>query len=360
MKKIMAKVSEWLDQGKDVVMATIIADSGSVPRGAGARMAITDNGVFVGTIGGGAVEYKVQQMGSDALKNKKSQIKSFVLTPNDKEDLGMVCGGDVTVYIQYISALDTNARELFAYGAELFSKHTDSWLVTGVNDAADWNMTIATAEAITGSPLPEGLQEKILASNRGMRIEIADRKYYCEPLTKAERVYVFGGGHVSQELVPLLSHLDFSCFVFDNLPKFACRELFPSADGVILGDFENISASVNITAKDFVVIMTRGHRLDLTVQAQALRLKPRYIGVIGSRKKIAVVSQKLQEMGFSQEEIETVYTPIGLAINADTPAEIAVSIAAELIMIRAGKRNLGTLRRTDAEHLGHIPACCSG
>ena len=270
----MTAVLEWLCQGENVILATIIADSGSTPRGAGARMAMISDETFIGTIGGGAVEYKVQQLALAALKDKKSQIKSFVLSPNEKEDLGMVCGGNVTVYIQYISALNENARNLFAHGIGLFSQNVDSWLVTDITDEADWHMSIHTSD---------DTREKELFTNRGVQVEISGRKYYSEPLTKAGRAYVFGGGHVSQELVPLLSHLGFSCFVFDNLPKFADKKLFPAADGVILCDFDDIAASIDITEKDYVIIMTRGHAFDLAVQAQTLRRSPCYIGVIGSR-----------------------------------------------------------------------------
>jgi len=336
VKKLMKVVSEWLGRGENVIIATIIADSGSTPRGAGARMAMISDGSFVGTVGGGAVEYKIQQMALEAFRYKKSLIKSFILSPNEKEDLGMVCGGNVTVYIQYISICDENAHSLFTYGSGLFSQNVDSWLVTDITDETDWRMSIYTANLTVGSSLPDNARENGLLTNCGLQIEISGRKYYSEPLTKAGRIYVFGGGHVSQELAPLLSHLGFSCFVFDNLPKFANKEFFPAADGVIVGDFDDISASVDITEKDYVVIMTRGHSSDFTVQAQALRRSPRYIGVIGSRAKIAAVSKKLLEQGFSQEEIDSVHTPIGIDIKAETPAEIAVSIAAELIMVRAG------------------------
>jgi xanthine dehydrogenase accessory factor len=316
VKKLMKTVSEWLAQGENVILATIIADSGSTPRGAGARMAMIGDGSLVGTIGGGAVEYKVQRMALEALRDKKSLIKSFILSPNEKEDLGMVCGGNVTVYVQFISAGDENARVLFAHGGELFSQNVDSWLVTEITDESDWRMSIRAAPPA--------------------QAESPGTKRYSEPLTTAGKVYVFGGGHVSQELVPLLAHLGFSCVVFDSLPKFADKALFSTAADVVLGDFDDISASVGITEKDYVVVLTRGHSFDLTVQAQALKRRPRYIGVIGSRAKTAIVSKKLREQGFSQEEIDSVHTPIGIDIKADTPAEIAVSIAAELIMTRAG------------------------
>ena len=336
MKNIIINISEWLNRGEDIILASIIDDSGSTPRKAGARMAIKGSGDFIGTIGGGAVEYKVQQMAAEAFTNKKSLIKPFVLSTDDKENLGMICGGNVTVFIQYISSLDARMRELFAFGADLFSQNTDSWLVTDITDEANWYMTILTEKAQIGDPLPEKVPEQIFAENRSVQIESAGRKYHSEPLTRAERVYIFGGGHISQELVPLLSHVGFSCFVYDNLPEFADKGLFPSAQGVILGDFDNITEYVDITERDYVVVVTRGHRFDSSVQAQALRLKPRYLGVIGSRTKIAAVSKQLIDMGFSREEIETVHAPIGIAIRAVTPAEIAVSIAAELIMIRAG------------------------
>ena len=334
MKELMAAVSQMLAQGENVILATIIADSGSTPRGAGARMAIFSDGGFTGTVGGGALEYKIQQMAPELFMDKKSLIKSFTLSPNEKEDLGMICGGSVTVYIQYISANDEKTRNLFAYGSSLFTQNLDSWLVTDITDETDWNMSIHIMDA-NGGDMPHDMQEKGLFSYRGIQVEISGKKYYSEPLTKAGRTYVFGGGHVSQELVPLLSHLGFSCFVFDSLPKFASKELFPAAEGLIVGNFDDIAASIDITGKDNIVIMTRGHVFDSAVQAQALRRKPRYIGVIGSRSKIAAVSKKLREQGFSQEEIDTVHTPIGIDIKADTPAEIAVSIAAELIKVRA-------------------------
>ncbi|MCL2147687.1 MAG: XdhC family protein, partial [Synergistaceae bacterium] len=178
MEKLMKTVLEWLTGGENVILATIIADSGSTPRGAGARMAVISDSSFTGTIGGGAIEYKAQQMALEALKDKKSLIKSFILSPNEKEDLGMVCGGNVTVYIQYISALDENARNLFAYGANLFSQNVDSWLVTDITDATDWRMTICTSDSQIGDSLPDDAREKGLFTNRGIQVEISGRVYY--------------------------------------------------------------------------------------------------------------------------------------------------------------------------------------
>jgi len=228
MKKLLSSVLQWLNKGENVVLATIIADSGSTPRGAGARMAIISDGSFTGTIGGGPLEYNVQQMALDTLASPalpmgpESRSKSFFLHPNDKEDLGMLCGGKVTVYIQYISCADEKTGKLFEFALELFSQNIDSWIVTDITDEAEWRMGIFTRGSINQSDLREltpdelAAHEKELFKNGGVQVRIAGRKYYSEPLTRAGKVYVFGGGHVAQELVPLLSHLDFKCVLFDN------------------------------------------------------------------------------------------------------------------------------------------------
>ncbi|MDL2294392.1 XdhC family protein [Ruminococcaceae bacterium OttesenSCG-928-D13] len=148
--------------------------------------------------------------------------------------------------------------------------------------------------------------------------------------------WCLGGGHVSQELVPLLSRVGFRCVVFDDRPEFTTEALFPDAVARITGDFENIAASLEIGPGDYVTVMTRGHSYDLEVQRQVLARPSAYVGVIGSRSKIAAVNKRLLEAGVPQREIDRVHTPIGLPIKAQTPAEIAVSIAAEMILIRAG------------------------
>jgi xanthine dehydrogenase accessory factor len=331
MKKLMSTLLNWLNKGEDAALVTIIGDYGSAPRGTGARMAIIGDGSFTGTIGGGAVEYRIQQTAQEVLMNKKSRIMMFDLSSHDKEGLGMVCGGKVTVYIQYISALDGHVRNLLKFGISLFEQNIDSWLVTDITDGSDGCMNIYKA----GS----GAVSMELLANRAVQVEIGGKRYYSEPLTVTGRVYIFGGGHISQELVPLLSRLEFCCHVFDDLPEFADAARFPDAERVIMGDFDDISVYIDITAKDYIVIVTRGHKHDYSVLTQVLPLTPYYIGAIGSLTKKDNVSKQLLEAGFLPKDIDRIHTPIGLPIHSETPVEIAVSIAAELILVRARKND---------------------
>ena len=144
------------------------------------------------------------------------------------------------------------------------------------------------------------------------------------------------GGHVSRALVPVLSSVGFRPVVYDDRPEFADPALFPAAEGVLCGDFTDLARQVTVTADDYVVVMTRGHQADYEVITQVLRSGARYLGCIGSKRKLALCRDRLLQAGFTPEEYARLHAPIGLAIGAQTPEEIAVSVAAEMIAVRAG------------------------
>ena len=159
--------------------------------------------------------------------------------------------------------------------------------------------------------------------------------YYCEILIRSGRVYIFGGGHVAQALVPALSAVGFRCVILEDREDFCLPELFPGVEETMLVDNNHIEDYLTITPDDYICIMTRGHKDDMICEAYAMKTPACYIGVIGSKKKVASVNAKLMAMGFSEENLSRITTPIGLDIMAETPAEIAVSITAQLIHERA-------------------------
>lgn len=331
---------EQIVAGQSVVLASVIASSGSTPRGAGARMLVCADGESFGTIGGGAIEYKSQQLAREVIKSKQSFVKGFFLSSNDVADLGMICGGDVIVYFQYFAGGDEKNIKLLQGIMDLFERNANSWLITDVTDEIDWGLgvyvegegIISNMEINAGDILP-------LLDTKSVWKEEKGKRYYIEPLVRAGRVCVFGGGHVAQELVPVLAHIGFRCVVMDDRPEFTGEKVFPQAETTYLGDFNDIGASLQIDASDYVLIMTRGHKNNYSVLVQALRTEAYYIGMIGSKSKVAAIFEKLQkEEGFTRDELSRIYTPIGLNIKAETPAEIAISIAAQLIEVRADKK----------------------
>ena len=331
MKSLFSTVQQTINRQQDCMLCTIIAGSGSTPRGAGAKMAVFADGTSIGTIGGGALEYRSQQMARESVRNKQTYTTEFKLHPNQVADLGMVCGGDVEVYFQYIDSQDPQTAPLLQQILQALDQNADSWLITQITDTGSWasQTQLADRKLLSQMGFPSPL------TNKTAIVTYEGRKYYAEPLQTAGRVYIFGGGHISKSLVPVLYPLGFRCVVVDDKAEFADKARFPLAEETIQASFTDFSQAVKITPADYVVIMTRGHANDYEVLVQALKTEACYIGLIGSRRKLGTTREKLLAAGFTDDDFNRVHAPIGLTIKAVTPEEIAISIAGELILVRA-------------------------
>lgn len=336
MKKMFELLSQTLGSGCDAVLVTVVASSGSTPRGAGARMLVTNAGRIYGTIGGGAVEYRAEQVAGEVLAARSSRMESFVLRKNEVQDLGMVCGGDVTVYFHYLAADDTSVLTVAQAASELFQVGETSWLVTGLFPGGGLSL-YGTKRGLIGPDVPVAVLEQ--AGPVPKQVEADEKAWYVEPLLRGGVVYIFGGGHVAQALVPALTVVDFRCQVVEDREEFCRPALFPGVEKTHLLQPQDFEGALSIGPEDYVCIMTRGHKDDMTCEAFALHTPARYIGVIGSRKKTAAVNAQLRAQGFTDDDFSRVMTPIGLSIGAQTPAEIAVSITAQLIQIRAADKD---------------------
>lgn len=332
MRKIFSELLNEMDEGRDTMLVTVVGDRGSAPRGAGAAMLVGEKGRIVGTVGGGAVEYASEGIAKTLLAEKKSGVHDFALRPNKKEDLGMHCGGDVTLLFEYVPADDLRWSFLAGAVCDRIEAKREGWLIRPLDGGVP--SLYGKEGLLCGDALPEET-----ASALCVRSAVLTKEYASEPLPQYGRVVIFGGGHIAQSLVPLLGAVDFRCVVLDSRADYAKPELFPGAEEVICCDYERISDFVTLTGEDYAVVMTNGHEFDLTVEEQVLRLPHAYLGVVGSRGKIAFVNKTLTERGIDPALLETVHTPIGLSIRAVTPAEIAVSILAELILCRAEARD---------------------
>ena len=327
MKELFSQIKDHLMAKAPLVLVTVTESSGSVPRGAGARMLVGKGHGgratrLWGTVGGGLPEHlAIEEAGKLLYETKPSPLaltKKYVLHPNEAASLGIVCGGEISVFFRVMDAGEDGLLQLIDKGLSFIENGSPALFVMETSETAPY----PALDIIAGNSLPASLE-----------------KPFCAPLLSGGFVYVFGGGHVSQELIPLLARLDFRCVVFDDREEFAAKDIFPQAEKTILGDFARIEKHVTLGAEDYVVVITRGHQWDLEAFAFALASPAAYIGVIGSKTKHAFVQAKLRERGFTDAAIHAprVHAPIGIDIKSETPAEIAVSIAAELILVRNEK-----------------------
>ena len=339
MKDLLSKLAQKFQDRDAAVLATVIQSSGSTPRGAGARMAVFSDGACFGTIGGGSVEFEAQKLAGEYLKSGGSGIKDFYLHPNEAADLGMICGGDVTVHFQYLVP-SAELTDFIGHTLGLCESGEEAWLVTALDGRDRWAMATADGEGRIlerygdfPAPAPD---PGLLGPRCGMDTA-GGLRLFVQPLKVSGQVYLFGGGHVSQQLLPFLDMVFFPCIVVDDSDAFANAERFPLAREIVIGGFEGIFEKIRPGADDYIVIITRGHVSDYTVLARALKTEARYIGMIGSRKKNDAVFQKLiLEDGFTMADLRRIHAPIGLPLGGETPEEIALSIAAQLVQVRAG------------------------
>lgn len=330
MRNMLKTIENRLSKGEELVLVTVIAASGATPRGAGARMLVGKDGRICGTIGGGAVEYRSEQIAGQVLKAKSSRGHDFSLTKDDVQNLGMICGGACQVFFHYLPAGDTAAITLAREAEARFREGLDLWLISD----------IAAGGALSLADTSNEVLRKHL-TRHPHRVQEEGTDLYVEQINTSGKVFIFGGGHVAQELVPVLSHVGFRCVVMDDREEFTASKLFPGAEAVIQGDFRHIGDYCTIGSEDYVCVMTRGHAYDTVVQAQVLKCRPCYCGVIGSKSKAAGVRKTLkEEYGLKDQELDLVTTPIGLDIKGETPAEIAISIAAQMIRHRAERNGL--------------------
>lgn len=230
---------------------------------------------------------------------------------------------------------------------------------------------LVTVGGVTGSLGPPALDSAAAEAGRAALAESRPRSevvtlggvehtLYVEPHQPAGEMVIVGAGHIAQPLSRLGASLGYRVVVMDDRPEFATRERFPEADRIVRADFSRPFDAVEITPRTHLVLVTRGHRYDYQALREVLRMevRPAYIGMVGSRRRVRAAFEQLTRDGVAVELLSAVRAPIGLDIGAETPEEIAVSIAAELVLARRGgtgaplaerERVVGRLVRPDRE-----------
>jgi xanthine dehydrogenase accessory factor len=256
-EEVFSAVVGALERGEAAALVTIVATRGSTPQRVGAKMLVFADGRVVGTIGGGCYENEAFWKAREAITARKPQLVHYELADDVAEANGLICGGQMDVYI--------------------------------------------------------------------------------EPIEPSAELYIVGAGHIGHHLARLAGEAGFRVHVLDDREKFANRERFPHAVEVVVDDIPTWLRSTSMPAHAYAVIVTRGHVNDLEALRALAPRQLRYLGLIGSRAKIARLYEVLLSEGVPAEQLQRIYAPIGLQIGAVTPPEIAVSILAELIAVKYGR-----------------------
>ena len=303
-----------LAAGRSVGLATLLATRGSMPRHEGARMAVLASGAQVGTVGGGAIERLATERADAARRGGAAGLEWVTSGASD-----MACGGDALLAVRALTARDLP-------------------VLLALQDALARDESVTVEERWADASAPELL----LASAERAPGPTWDAvgATYREPVCAPSRLHVFGAGHVGAALVGLAAQVGFEVRVYDDRPELARGASLSAAASVACGPFDELAAAAQIGPRDSVVVLTHGHARDEAVLLAVLTrdVRPAYVGCIGSRRKAALTRERLAAAGVLRERADAVHLPIGEAIGAVTPSEIAVSIVAQLVRCRAERR----------------------
>lgn len=332
---VFEKAASVLETGANVALVTVIATVGSTPGKVGYKMlAWAEGPQTFGTVGGGLVEAEMIEQAGRMLSAPSSRTFRFDLGETADDAKG-ICGGSVELLIE---TFDAGALPVFRDLAKAVDGDEAAVLVSTISsDGLPRKMLIresAMAEAEYSSQIAAAVKEVVAGRHHAVRVSADDIDAFIEGLSSPPTVVLFGAGHLAYHIARSASTVHFRVTVYDDRGEYACAERFPDADGIVVADFGSVVDNTRIDDHSYVVIVTRGHKCDEIVLEQVLGTGATYIGMIGSRRKTQTILDKLRQKGFSEDALGRVYSPVGLAIGAVTPEEIALSIVCELVKIR--------------------------
>ncbi len=366
MNDVFAEILRLNQQGRRAALCTIISSKGSLPMSGKAKMLVGEDGTMVGTVGGGCLEADVWAEAQRVLKKDISKIASFILTEQHAGESGLNCGGKVEIFIEPV--VPARVEAVFEEIARIRAQGEKGAIATVISSRIppamkDKAKLVLRADGTVVGRLGEGgfiedhvrqkaedvMREDYLTV---LQFEVGEDEaqrwglergdtldVFVEPIVAIPTLYLFGGGHVSLQIAKIATMVGFKTVVIDDRPAFANKERFPMADATLVEDLTTVFERLNIDDQSYIVAVTRGHQHDEPVIEQAIRTNARYIGMIGSKRKITRMWKKLIERGAHRERLAQVHAPIGLEIGADTPEEIAVSIVAQMIQARRGPKD---------------------
>lgn len=344
MRDLMIRLMEDLNQGAFRILCQVVETRGSTPQKAGAYMLVAHDGTQWGTLGGGCVENEVKSRSLMRLEPNQTQIHRYVLDHDYAWADGLICGGRMVIVSQHIASTS-------------LSNYCKTWVELDQSGFGFREAIVLTAN----DDLQTSVGQRVLVDHKGQLAESwptdcseALLKFIAEASVTTQKPFtgnglsiiqwpaqiqllIVGAGHVGQAVAELASRSGFDVAVVDDRPEFANHERFPYASRLFVGPFQQTLSSIEVTARTFALIVTRGHGHDQEALGMLADTPAAYVGLIGSRRKIRMIVESLKEAGVSDAGLNRVRAPIGLPIGSQSVFEIAVSVVAELI----AWRNLG-------------------
>ncbi len=351
MNNIYLRVLAEYSTNASVALATVTGSSGSTPQKGGSSALFNESGLISGTVGGGVVEGRLQKIACEAIKLKHSAYFSFDLSGDISNKEEAICGGKVTVLVD---ANLQNSIGIFNQMQLSLANQIPGVLVTMVNRFSEEIVLVnrywitEKSDAVLPPDLHTRIKEEadkmILEAKphdfRELSLSLPDEEpsslFFLEAVLPLPKLIIAGAGHIGRSLAHLGKLLDFEVTVIDDRAEYANHSNIPDASHIIVGDIGVTMDSVPKDSNTYVVIVSRGHKDDAQALKPCVGKGLAYIGMIGSKTKVEAMRRDFIENGWASDvQWKQVNAPVGLPIGSQTVAEIAVSIAAQLVLFRS-------------------------
>lgn len=346
MREIWNDVEKWRLGGKTATLATVVNVSGSSLRPAGSKMAISSAGEISGSVTGGCVEGAVFEEAQKVVKSGTPRLVSYGVTDAQAWEVGLSCGGAVRIFVEDMTSAPwktilSSLRECIPNNslAALITVITGRGLGSKMLVYRDGSQVgslgdeILNADALSKMPSDWASHdpfEMTLPTNAG------DVTVFVDFIVPLPRLVIVGASHIAIPLVSLAKALDYRTIVVDARSAFATRERFPHTDELIVGWPSDALSKIRLDAATCVVCLSHDDKQDVAALLEALKSEARYIGVLGSKVTQSKRIEALREEGVDEKQFQRIHGPVGLKIGARQPAEIAVSIMAEIVATQHG------------------------
>jgi xanthine dehydrogenase accessory factor len=333
-----------------VVQATLVSASGSSSKKIGAKMLVGASGRLLGGVTiGGCVDAQVIEAGDELIARGGGRLLDISLDDDEAWEIGLTCGGTVEVMLQRIAPGDAADPTISAYAAVRDALANDRAVVVATPIAGsqgaltldeNGSSTGSLGDAATDAAVRAIATDVLRTGSRDATVMTADgdRRIFFDRFAPPTTLVIVGAGQIAMSLTAFARELGMRTIVVDGRDRYATRDRFPFADSIRVGMPSEIVAGIAPSKRVAVILVSHDYKYELPVLRQLLRAPVGYLGMLGSKKRGAAVRELLQEEGFTDDELARIRTPIGLDLGGKSSAEVALSILAEVVAVRSGKR----------------------
>jgi xanthine dehydrogenase accessory factor len=340
MREVQAEIQSWLARGDRVALATVVATRRSAPRPVGAKFAVSAQGELAGSVSGGCVENEVYENAREVLADGPPRLLTYGISDDLALTVGLPCGGEIDVFVEEVR------RPLVERLLQVVDRSERAVVLT-VLDGPDLGAELLVTDGGERvGDAPEELAERaaeLIRTGRSGVVEIGGRQVFADVYGPPPRLLIYGAVDTAEALSRAAQEIGWRPIVADARARFATSERLPSAAEIVIAWPEDALAKVQPDEATAIVVLTHDDKFDVPMIAGALATEAFYIGALGSRRNQARRRERLLEAGVDEAALERVSGPCGLDIGAQTPAETAVSILAEIMAVRAAREG-GRLR----------------